>query len=163
MLIIASRFTQTKPIERILHCTVVGESLRELPTEGTGTSSCTEKFQCLQEAIGRVECENIQHHTNNSDLSDESSRLRAYVPTHLAQEILLRFFLADTTELGEAEILEMYQENRSEVQAALADLCANRYLAAFSVDHTRKLYVVTIQGRSQCFSCQTRVGTSVQN
>jgi hypothetical protein len=155
MLIIASRFQLAKPK---LHRTAIGQSLRELRTEDSYTWAWAENFHFLQEEIGRLECENIRRCANSSGLSEEPSRLRACMPTHLAQEILLQFFLADTTELREAEILEMYPENGFEVQVALAELCDHSILAVAPLDHAGKLYVVTTRGQSLCFSCRTRVG-----
>ena len=154
MLIIVSRLLRAKRKECKLNRTACGESLGELHTEDTDTWAWAENFQFLQETIGRLECGNIQRRTKISDLSAEKSGLRPDMPTHLAQDILLRFFRADTTELRDAAILEMYPENRFAARVALAELCDHNLLVVARSGHAGKLYVVTTKGQSLCCSCR---------
>ena len=153
MLIIVSRFRRTNREECDSNCTAHGQFLGELRTEDTDIWASAENFQFLQEAIDRPERASIQR-TKSSDLSAEAAELRRNMPTQLAQDILLRFFRADTTELRETQILEMYAENSFAVQVALAELCNHNLLARAQSGRTGKVYVVTTKGQSLCCSCR---------
>ena len=154
MLIIVNRFRHAKRKECELNRTTGGESPGELRAEDTDTWAWAENFHFLQDTIGRLECRNTQHRTKFSDLSAENSGLSPDVPTKLGQEILLRFFGADTTELCEAAILEMYPDNRFAARVALAELCDHNLLAVTQLVHAGKLYIVTTKGQSLCFYCR---------
>jgi hypothetical protein len=155
MLIIVSRFWRKKRQERNLSCPARGQILEELRTEDTDKWAWAENFQFLQDAIDRPE-RGFSRRNKSSDLSAEAAKLRDDMPTRLAQNILLQFFRADTTELREDRILEMYPENSFAVQAALTELCNHSLLAVAQSARAGKLYVVTLNGQSLCCSCRTK-------
>jgi hypothetical protein len=146
MLIIVNRFRRTKREECNLNRTARDQCLGELQAEDTDTWAWAENFQFLQQTIDRPERGSIQRPA-------EAGKLRRDMPTHLGQDILLRFFRADTTELREAQIFEMYPENSFAVQVALTELCDHNLLVIARSSRTGKLYVVTTKGQSLCFSC----------
>jgi hypothetical protein len=158
MMNIVIGFSCMKRKERNVKRTPLVESLRELRTEDTDTWAWGENFHFLQETISRLERANTQRRTKMSDWQAEFASLRPDMPTHLAQDILLRFCRADTTELCEAAIFEMCPENRFAVQAALSELCDHNLLTVSQTGHTDKLYVVTTKGQNLCFSCRHEVG-----
>jgi hypothetical protein len=153
MLIIVNRFRRSNREECDSNRAARGQLLEELRTEDTDTWAWAENFQFLDETIELPERASIQR-TKSSDLPAEAAELRRNMPTRLAQDILLRFFRADTTELLEAQILEMYPENSFAVHVALAELCNHNLLARAQSGCAGKLYVVTTKGQSLCCSCR---------
>jgi hypothetical protein len=115
------------------------------------TSAFAKYLEFLHETIDRLECENSEARRRIKELQANKPRSRNYIPTKLAQDILLRFCDADTTELREAEIIEMCAEGRGELQGALSDLCDHQLLAMEKTRNDTR-YVITTEGQNLCFS-----------
>jgi len=152
MSMVVSHFRCVKGTKCELDGSALCESLRELRTDDTDTWAWGGNFRFLQDAIGRLERE----YGLDRFATVEESALPTHTPTQFAQEILLKFFRADTTELAETKILAMFPEDRLAVEAALTELCNNNLLAVAQLGRAGKSYVVTTTGQTLCLSCRDR-------
>src|SRR6476646_9943235 len=99
MSMVVSHFRCVKGTKCELDGSALCESLRELRTDDTDTWAWGGNFRFLQDAIGRLERE----YGLDRFATVEESALPTHTPTQFAQEILLKFFRADTTELAETK------------------------------------------------------------
>jgi hypothetical protein len=154
MFILGSRIVSANREERERAGCALAVVLRELQTGDTDILAWGGNFKFLQEAIGGEPRGSFQR----SSADDECAVLTLphhQMPTRLAQEILLQFLRADTTELRETELFERYPPKEDfAMQQALMELCDQDLLVAVKSDSGDKLYIVTRKGQSLCFSCR---------